>query len=595
MYLSRVQISNFRNFFRLDVALDSDVVIVGENRVGKSNFIFALRLVLDPSLPDSARQLKLSDVWDGHDSAVEPEISVHLDFAEFEDDPALAALLTDYRLAGDHHVARLSYVFRKKADIEGRPQSEGDFEFKVFGGGDETRQVKADVRRRICVDVLHALRDAESELGTWRSSPLRPLLDEAIGRIPEQDMNDVADEINDATTRMTALEPIQNLETLLRDRIANLAGPTQDVHAKLGFAPTDPLRLFRSIRVFIDDGRRSMSDASLGSANLMLLTLKLVEFEWRRIQNERDYTIVCVEEPEAHLHPHVQRSVFRKLFDTTDQPRSLLLTTHSPNIASVANLRSIVVLKSNSRLGTVAYSLAGLTLEREEREDLQRYLDVTRAEISFARAVAFVEGEAETALLPAFAQSLGLDLDELGISVCSVGGVNFRPYVKLAAALDLPFCVITDWDPRPGDARALGWNRSLSLLGDIRAATARPHLSPAELRQLIANETAIREAAAAAGIYMNSDTLELEVARTEGLVQYLLTVIEAERFGPLRQRRIAAWKADPSTIDGEQLFSIIADIGKGRLAGRLSEETIGFAPPAYIQSALEHIAAYGRS
>ncbi len=35
--------------------------MVGENRVGKSNFIFALRLV-----PDSARQLKLSDIWDGH-------------------------------------------------------------------------------------------------------------------------------------------------------------------------------------------------------------------------------------------------------------------------------------------------------------------------------------------------------------------------------------------------------------------------------------------------------------------------------------------------------------------------------------------------
>ena len=36
--------------------------MVGENRVGKSNVIFSLRLV-----PDSVRQLKLSDIWDGHD------------------------------------------------------------------------------------------------------------------------------------------------------------------------------------------------------------------------------------------------------------------------------------------------------------------------------------------------------------------------------------------------------------------------------------------------------------------------------------------------------------------------------------------------
>jgi putative ATP-dependent endonuclease of OLD family len=85
-------------------------------------------------------------------------------FAEFEGDPALTVLLTDYRLAGDHHIARLTYVFRKKADVKGLPQSESDFEFRVFGGGDETRQVKPDVRRRICIDVLHALRDAEGEL-----------------------------------------------------------------------------------------------------------------------------------------------------------------------------------------------------------------------------------------------------------------------------------------------------------------------------------------------------------------------------------------------------------------------------------------------
>src|SRR5690242_1830447 len=119
MQLSRVQISNFRNFATLDIALSENVVLVGENRVGKSNLILALRLVLDPSLPDSARQLKLSDIWDGHDPAVEPEIHVHLDFVGFDADPALLALLTDYRLAKDYTVARLSYLLRKKTDIKG--------------------------------------------------------------------------------------------------------------------------------------------------------------------------------------------------------------------------------------------------------------------------------------------------------------------------------------------------------------------------------------------------------------------------------------------------------------------------------------------
>ena len=65
MFLSRIKIENFRNFSVLDVELAGNVVVVGENRVGKSNLLYALRLVLDSTLPDSARQLSLSDFWDG--------------------------------------------------------------------------------------------------------------------------------------------------------------------------------------------------------------------------------------------------------------------------------------------------------------------------------------------------------------------------------------------------------------------------------------------------------------------------------------------------------------------------------------------------
>ncbi len=67
MRISRVSVQNFRNFKNLDVSLSEHAVIVGENRIGKSNFIYALRLILDPSLPDSARQLREEDFWDGLD------------------------------------------------------------------------------------------------------------------------------------------------------------------------------------------------------------------------------------------------------------------------------------------------------------------------------------------------------------------------------------------------------------------------------------------------------------------------------------------------------------------------------------------------
>lgn len=121
MYITRVQIKNFRNFKNLDVPLSQNIVMLGANRAGKSNFIFALRLILDATLPDSARLLKLADMWDGVDLATSPEISIHIDFAAFDSDPALVALLTDYRLASDHTIVRLSYVYRKKAEITHAP------------------------------------------------------------------------------------------------------------------------------------------------------------------------------------------------------------------------------------------------------------------------------------------------------------------------------------------------------------------------------------------------------------------------------------------------------------------------------------------
>jgi len=55
MFLSRIEISNFRNFEHLDVKLGRTTVVVGENNIGKSNLLHALRLILDPKLPDAAR------------------------------------------------------------------------------------------------------------------------------------------------------------------------------------------------------------------------------------------------------------------------------------------------------------------------------------------------------------------------------------------------------------------------------------------------------------------------------------------------------------------------------------------------------------
>ncbi len=136
--------------------------------------------------------------------------------------------------------------------------------------------------------------------------------------------------------------------------------------------------------------------------------------------------------------------------DQQDAPLSVILTTHSPHIASVAPLSSLLLLREETNAGTKGYSTANSGFSDAETEDLTRYLDVTRAEMVFSRGVVLVEGDAERFLIPDFAREMGTHLDEHGISVCSVSGTNFQPYVKFLSALGIPFSIITDYDEYKG-------------------------------------------------------------------------------------------------------------------------------------------------
>ena len=596
LHIARVEIENFRNFAHLIIdPFPASAVIVGENGVGKTNLLHALRIVLDPSLPDSARRLKPEDFHAGSRGvpmATGGVVTIKVDFAGYDDDLNAMAVLADAPVAGSGpgHRARLTYVFRPRAatsvPFEGATDDQGtsalsqsDYEFRIYGGDDETSDARVP-RQFIAIRVLPALRDVEGDLKTWRRNPLRDILE--MMPLREENLDKAAGALATAMDGLGSDPSVTLLERHLTDRLKAMVGAKNDVIPSLGFASAAPQDLVRFVQLFIDaDKRRTVADTSLGGANVLYLALLLESLLQQREAHAFVTTILAVEEPEAHLHVTLQRHLFRHLLA---QEATLILTTHSPHIAAVAPLSSYVVLRDEGDEGTVGATTAGVALSDHERDDLERYMDQTRAELLFASHVILVEGLAETFVVPALATACGFDLDEYGVVVASVQGTDFAPYIRLLGpgGLGVPYVVVTDGDvdAKVSWAREGGLRRAVKLVPDARRAVLQPlfdelvamamPLDPDSQQRLdLVNEVA------QLGVFVGTRTLEVD------LVSLVPNEIEAA-YGELEHPAVGtahvAAGVRNDQVDGDRdpdvrrkFLRRIEEIGKGRFAQRLAD------------------------
>lgn len=618
MRISYARIENFRNFKKCEVNLGQNIVLIGENKAGKSNFITALRLVLDPL---QNRQLVSDDFWGGSGYPFDGRsIQVTVRITDFGgENPDLVPLtwLSPCLIEKDPPIAQLTYLYypdvnEEEQQLFPKQYTADDYKWMIYPKDDPSQKISlSGMWQDMPLNFINALRDIASDSNVWSRSPLNELI-KLSDDISSEKIQPYADEF--ATTSQKMVDNLlKSLGEEINSQLIDMVGQLYNVDPRLGLDITSPDAVLKALRVFVDgDQNRSISRTSLGLQNaiyLSLLSLQLdKKLQRRQGKNKQHYLpIVTLEEPEAHLHPHLQRLVFKNFLDKA-QARNLpvIISSHSPYLVSAADIADLVLIKDDVMGGGKAFSayefLKKIKNERE-RKDLDRFLDITKSEMVFAKAVLFVEGDVEILLVKTFMDVLGIDLDEYGISVCNVYGVNFYHVAMLAVKLGIPFAVLTDGDKFN---TVTGLQRGIDLTKVFENENGIKATLQGQYDSKTVDNDVVRKELAKLGIFVNDWTLEptlIEAGLTEELK---LTFQElGDELGQnvrAGSNHIDTYLANPTDENMKNILTTISDTrwGKGRFAHRLCThiltraETIGKDKrqqivPAYIFDAVNHL------
>ena len=461
MYLRSITISNFRCFGEAETIVFNRGlnVLVGENDSGKSAIMDAIRIALGTT-DQSWYRIELSDFYNEDRTS---EIKIVLKFCDLSIDEQAAFLeCLSYEVENGHSIPCLYVHWVCKYLLNFTPpRASVTLSTGYRGDGPSLPSAAKELLR---VTYLRPLRDAYSNMQAGRNSRLSQIMQ----GIP--DLNDGESEytagmdlsqlsitgIADLSNALLAEHPklkkansdigaIINSKMLLRG---------DDVKTQFEVAGTNSVDSKKIVALLekLDLSARTPNDAGkvgLGTSNILSMACELL------LNRSSGSSFLLIEEPEAHIHAQRQLRLIQSLQEeasSVDHNQQIIVTTHSPLLASVVNLKNITIIKEAK-----AYLLEqGHTkLDASDYKFLERYLDATKANLFFAKAIIMVEGPSEELLLPTIAKLLGKDLTEYGVSIVNVRGTGLRRFARIfqrqdsGHELNIKVACITDRDVMP--------------------------------------------------------------------------------------------------------------------------------------------------
>ena len=498
MYISKIIIDGFRGFKHSEIEFQEGLnVIIGHNNGGKSTIMDALRLVLEYgsrknlSAWDFCQKEELQALKDNPPSV---KVSVFIKEQENEGMSDDVALFTNYAVQTTPLLEScLTYVYSlPQTEMEKYKRDMSDvidkyslfkgiedkyirkYAYTIYGGPFASQnQAQGEDLKKIDLEFVNALRNVEDEIYGGRAALLKDVLQYFL----DYDLNDDENREENVASRHQdfltdthgVLQNLVNRITAGKDNIIAYANKTgallsdNRLNLEGDVSEGDLLAVLNLLVGNGEDRKLPVALNGLGYNNLIYISLLLskmqsnAKVDFMGSSNVKAFSVLAIEEPEAHLHPQMQYQFLEFLRNniTDKHVKQVFVTSHSPSLVASVKLDELCCLHRLDDGTVKVYSPKKVfATDESAKKYIQRYLDATRADMLFAGGVIFVEGIAEQVLLPVFARLIGVYDNWLKkhIVVINIGGRYFDNFLKIydstnPEALALKVACITDRDP----------------------------------------------------------------------------------------------------------------------------------------------------